>query len=290
MREVSDAGNANAADSLPMREVSKASNVNELPIELDGVRFDLQSAGLARCVHLASVTSTMDHAHALAGAGAPSGTLVVADVQTSGRGRGGKSWVSEAGQGLWCTLIERAPSPDALSVLSLRVGLAVADVAQPWCATAVQLKWPNDVLLRDHTGLAKLSGVLVEARWREAAVEWVGIGIGVNLRPPSPQGAPSPSHTFHPAYLTTPVSRAAFLTALMPRLRALAHMRGALSPAEHERWTSRDALRGQRCVQPGEGVVDGINPDGALRILAANGSVSVHRSGSLILSGETASC
>ncbi len=285
---------------------------------LDGVAFNVLAAQLTQCVHLASVTSTMDYAHALAAAGAPSGTLVVADVQTSGRGRGGKRWVSEAGQGLWCTLIERAPSTESLSVLSLRVGLVIAEVAQAWCAHPVQLKLPNHVLVRNEQRLAKLSGVLVEARWRESSVEWVAIGIGVNLRPPrrdasaDPAAAlaadpvaerateavaelaiaatTNPARKFEPAYLTAPVSRAAFLTALMPRLRAVAQLHGALTDAEHHAWTSRDAMRGQTCVQPEEGVVDGINHDGSLRIRTADGSISAHRSGSLILFGEPDTC
>ncbi len=260
---------------------------------IDGVPFDVTAAGLEQCVHLASVTSTMDHAHALAASGAPSGTLVVADVQTSGRGRGGKTWVSDAGRGLWCTLIERAPLPDALAVLSLRVGLAVADVAQPWSASPVMLKWPNDVLLSVDTGggiPAKLAGVLVEARWRDASVEWVAIGIGVNLRQPSDPTSGFGSTTFTPGYLREPVSRAGFLAALLPRLRRLAHMKGELSAEELSAWVSRDAMRGRACVLPDIGVVDGINADGALRILKPDGQVSTHRSGSLILSGEPVTC
>jgi BirA family biotin operon repressor/biotin-[acetyl-CoA-carboxylase] ligase len=257
---------------------------------LDGAPFYPRAAHLTRCVHLPSVTSTMDHAHELAAAGAHSGTLVLADVQTSGRGRAGKTWVSEAGQGLWCTLIERAPSVEALSVLSLRVGLAVAEVAEQWCTLPVQLKWPNDVLVREEAGLSKLCGVLVEARWRETAVEWVAIGIGVNLRCPVQRTAARDADIFRAAYLTSPVSRAEVLTQLMPRVREACCMGGVLSDAEHRAWSARDATRGQTCVQPDVGVVDGIDNDGALRVLTANGSVRTHRSGSLILSGEPASC
>lgn len=264
---------------------------NDGVVPIDGVPFDVRAAQLTQCVHVATVTSTMDHAHALAAAAAPSGTLVVADVQTSGRGRGGKTWVSESGQGLWCTLIERDVSPDALAVLSLRAGLAVAEVSEPWCALPVQLKWPNDVLLRDDARLLKLSGILVEARWREAAtVDWVAIGVGVNLRLPSAFSVPVGEHGFQPGCLTSRVSRAEFLSALMPRLRAVARLCGELSVDEHQRWTSRDAVRGMRCVQPEAGVLDGINHDGALRIIPPNGGVTAHRSGSLILSGESATC
>ena len=73
-------------------------------------------------VHVSELPSTMDHAHLLAAQGAEPGTVVVADVQSAGRGRSGKSWVSEAGAGLWFTLIERDVHPDSLAVLSLRVG------------------------------------------------------------------------------------------------------------------------------------------------------------------------
>jgi BirA family biotin operon repressor/biotin-[acetyl-CoA-carboxylase] ligase len=152
-----------------------------------GTRFDgatedalAKLLELPRVELLESTTSTLDVAHRIAAQGAPAGTLVIANEQTAGRGRGGKTWQSSPGAGLWLTLIERPDEPSGLGVLSLRVGLAAAEALDRFAAEPIRLKWPNDLYVDD----GKLAGVLVEARWREQAVEWVAIGLGVNVRAP----------------------------------------------------------------------------------------------------------
>ncbi len=262
---------------------------------LDGRSLDLDVAHIHSVVHLDELPSTMDHAHLLAGQGAESGTIVVADVQSAGRGRSGKSWVSEAGAGLWFTLIEREVRPESLGVLSLRAGLAIAEVCAPWCDGDVLLKWPNDVLVRElptvvgdlpnlsesrsaRSALSKLAGVLVEARWRDAAVDWVAIGVGLNLRAPSGSTAGTRA-----AGLTRPVSRPDVLMSLVPRLREASRGGGALSDSELAAWSARDATRGCRSIEPAVGVLDGVARDGSLRVVLADGSVSTCRTGSLVL-------
>ena len=91
-------------------------------------------------------------ARRLAAGGAPHGTLVTTAEQTAGRGRQGRSWVTPRGAAVLASLVLRRPDP----LLSLRGGLAVADVAGP----AARVKWPNDVLVDAR----KLAGVLAEGR------------------------------------------------------------------------------------------------------------------------------
>ena len=129
---------------------------------------------------LDTTTSTLDVAHRLASTGAPSGTLILANEQTAGRGREGKSWQSSAGAGLWLTLIERPKDTSGLGVLSLRVGLVAAEALDRFAAEPIRLKWPNDL----YIDRGKVAGILVEARWRQSVVEWVAIGLGVNVRVP----------------------------------------------------------------------------------------------------------
>jgi BirA family biotin operon repressor/biotin-[acetyl-CoA-carboxylase] ligase len=249
---------------------------------LDGVSLHLDHAQIARFVHVPAVASTMDLAHELAAGGAPSGTVVVADVQTAGRGRSGKAWQSRAGEGLWCTVLERVPSVAALDVLSLRVGLAVLECAQPMCNHRLGLKWPNDVVVRDDMErgvLRKLAGVLIEARWRDAQVEWVAIGIGLNLR--DAPDSRSASTSFSRAALRDDVHRVELLEALIPAVRSAAQCDG---------WNEVDAMVGRQCVSPGEGVVIGVESDGALSVRAHDGVITRHRSGSLILREENAAC
>jgi BirA family biotin operon repressor/biotin-[acetyl-CoA-carboxylase] ligase len=217
-----------------------------------------------------STTSTLDVAHRLAGQGAPAGTLVLADEQTAGRGRGGKSWMSVAGSGIWLTVIERPSDSSGLGVLSLRVGMAVAAALDRFAAEPIRLKWPNDL----YIDRGKIAGILVEARWREQVVEWVAIGIGVNVA--------RPDNLENAAGLETGTSRIEVLSDLVPAVRLAAAAAGPLTPSELEEYNARDLARGKSCVQPALGRVAGITPAGELLVALAD-SVASFRSGSLVL-------
>jgi BirA family transcriptional regulator, biotin operon repressor / biotin---[acetyl-CoA-carboxylase] ligase len=225
--------------------------------------------GLPRVESFATVGSTLDVAHAVAAAGAPAGTLVLADEQTAGRGRGGRRWASEPGAGIWLTLVERPTDAAAIEVLSLRVGLAAAEALEPFAAGPIRLKWPNDL----HVGERKLAGILCEARWREERPEWVAIGFGVNVRSPDALAA---------AGLDRARSRLAVLESLVPALRRAAARAGPLSVAEREAFAARDLAAGRQLVAPGEGVARGIDADGALIIDTPRGRER-YRAGSLLL-------
>ena len=215
------------------------------------------------------VGSTMDEAHALAAEGAAAGTLVLADRQASGRGRGGKRWSSPS-RGVWFTLIERPADVSALDVLSLRAGLAAARALDAFAAEPIRLKWPNDLYVDN----AKLAGILVEARWRGEHLDWVAVGVGVNLEvPPDQVGA---------AALEPGTSRVQVVCGLLPELRAAAAMTGTLTPAEMEEYAARDLARGRMCAAPARGRVAGITPGGELLVEIAD-SITRVRAGSLIL-------
>jgi BirA family biotin operon repressor/biotin-[acetyl-CoA-carboxylase] ligase len=244
------------------------------------VRYDGRTAAelaraldLPRVVVLERVSSTMDVAHTLAGesgGGAPGGTLVLAEQQTAGRGRAGRQWASEPGSGIWLTLLERPGDPSAVAWLALRLGLRAAPVLDRWAPDRVQLKWPNDLYARG----GKLGGILVEARWRDRQLDWVAIGLGLNLR--VPVGVPGA------AALEPGVARLDVLAELVPALRAAAAARGALSEAERSAYAERDLARGRRCREPGPGIVQGIDAEGALIVRTPTGDIT-YRSGSLIL-------
>jgi BirA family transcriptional regulator, biotin operon repressor / biotin---[acetyl-CoA-carboxylase] ligase len=229
---------------------------------------------LPRVVLYESIGSTLDAAHALAEQGAPAGTLILADAQTSGRGRMGRSWRSEPGAGIWMTLIERPRDLAALAVLSLRVGLALAPVLEPFAAGAICLKWPNDIYVGDR----KLAGILTEARWRDAMPEWVAIGIGINGRAPSAE----PRATG----LRTGVSRLDVLAAVLPAVRTAAALANHLSDEECGAFADRHVATGRACAEPRQGIVRGIDASGALLIDVPSGVVAV-RAGSLVLTEDT---
>jgi BirA family transcriptional regulator, biotin operon repressor / biotin---[acetyl-CoA-carboxylase] ligase len=238
--------------------------------------FGSAGEALARALELprveahASLSSTMDEAHALAAGGAAAGTLVLAELQTAGRGRSGKRWISEPRAGIWATIIERPRDASGLDVLSLRVGLNLAKVLTRWTPSTVQLKWPNDLFV----GGCKLAGVLIEARWRDQRPDWVAIGIGINLVVPADQ----PDAT---ALVLADAKDV--LGEMVPALRAAAFATGPLSERELNDFAARDVTRDRRLLAPAAGLARGITADGAL-LIESNGAVTSYRAGSLVLS------
>ncbi|HEY3286548.1 MAG TPA: biotin--[acetyl-CoA-carboxylase] ligase [Gemmatimonadaceae bacterium] len=229
--------------------------------------------GLPACEVHARVESTMDVAHAAADRGAPAGTLIIADEQSTGRGRGGRRWSSRPGDGLWMTLIERPRSPQGLEVLSLRIGLHLAEALDSLAGEPVRLKWPNDL----HLAGGKLAGILIEARWRDQRVEWVAIGVGLNVLP----AADVPLS----AGLAPGTTRLQALAAAVPAMRAAAAVEHSLTAEELARYRRRDLGVGRRIIEPAVGVVVGVGATGDLIVDTAAGSVSC-RAGSLVFAED----
>ena len=207
---------------------------------------------------LAETDSTQNVAHALAEGGAPSGTVVVADSQRAGRGRMGRTWRSEPGGGVWCTVIER-PQADALDVLSLRVGLYLAELLDGLAGETVHVKWPNDLMIRS----LKLGGILVEARWLGRSLEWAAVGVGINVK--------EPSGVSDATGLGATVRRTDVLAAIVRAVRSAAARRGSLDPNELRRFAGRDALVGRHIVLPLAGKVVGVTPAGELSVAGSHG-------------------
>ena len=217
----------------------------------------------------------MDDAHGVASVGAPAGTVVLADRQAAGRGRNGRRWASESGQGIWMTILERPNDPNAVDVLSIRVGLRAAKALDRFAASSVGLKWPNDLFIGD----GKVAGILIEARWRANRIDWVAIGIGVNVR--EPRGVASA------VALSDGVERVQVLEELVPAIRSAAAARGALTASELSAFADRDVARGRACVEPAPGEVQGINERGEL-LVATRSGVRAFRDGSLTFAGAPA--
>ncbi len=226
--------------------------------------------GLPRVELLEETRSTLDIAHRLAADGARGGTLVLADRQTEGRGRSGSRWLSAAGAGLWITLIERPADSSGLGVLSLRVGIRLARALDLFAAEPIRLKWPNDL----YVSGGKVAGILIEARWRQQQLEWVAIGIGINVA--------APADVPRAAGLDPGTRRVEVLAELMPGLRQAAARTGELTAREVIEFDTRDLARGHRCIEPAQGTVQGITASGELLVALAD-TVARFRSGSLVL-------
>ena len=219
--------------------------------------------------------STNDDARALALAGAPEGTVVVAAAQTAGRGRLGRAWDSPTG-GVYLSAVLRPPiAPVALASLSLVVGLGVAEALEGLGA-APRLKWPNDVVLAG----GKVAGILLEMSAEADRVEWVVAGVGINVESP---GGDAPSGAAYLAAdipeMSRPVVAAALLDGIAGAYRRLlaggfASLRGS--------WNDRDALSGADVeVRNAEGTriasgrAQGVDAEGRLLVTSPTGTVSV---------------
>lgn len=125
-----------------------------------------------------SVSSTNDWAKQMANAGAPEGTLALAETQESGRGRRGRGWSSPPGENLYMSLILRPDiCPEHASRLTLVMGLSVAQAAERILGLPARIKWPNDVVLNGK----KICGILTEMSASMEGVHFVVIGTGINV-------------------------------------------------------------------------------------------------------------
>ena len=122
--------------------------------------------------------TTNDRIRELAQQGTEEGALAVADLQTAGRGRRGRSWDGPAGGGIWMSLLLRPQlAPAKASVLTLLAGLAIRRAIEDVTGLSPVIKWPNDVML----GGKKLSGILTEMDCEMDAIHFVTVGMGINV-------------------------------------------------------------------------------------------------------------
>jgi len=124
------------------------------------------------------IDSTNLQAWRLAGEGAPEGTAVVADTQIRGRGRLNRSWISPPGANIYASVVLRPRiEPAAAPQLTLTAGVAVAELLSGRIPDGVKIKWPNDILIAGK----KVCGILTEMKSTAAAVDFVILGIGINV-------------------------------------------------------------------------------------------------------------
>lgn len=224
---------------------------------------------------LDEIDSTNAEARRRAEAGASGPLWITAERQTAGRGRRGRAW--ETGEGnLAATLLFTTSKPPAEAAqVSFVAALAVADLAGAYVpASLVSLKWPNDPLIAGK----KASGILVESGPSPNGRLWIAVGIGVNLAS-APVAAERPATTFAAHMIAPPPKPLEALTQLaqaFERWRALWDSAGF--PAIADAWTARAHGLGQPCTarlgsETVEGVAEGLEPDGSLRLRLADGGI-----------------
>ena len=246
--------------------------------------------------YYATTGSSNDEAARWAAAGAEDGSLVVANEQTAGRGRGDRRWTTVAGAGLAFSMIvyPKHHGPYIVPRRTAIGALAVRDALQHQYGLTAQIKWPNDILLNRK----KVAGILTENYWSGDDLIAVILGFGINITPRAVNGTALADHKFSfPAtcvedVLGQPVDRIELLHAILSEFVA---WRPRISSPEflHE-WEASLAFRGEWVqIVSGESVgknglpvslehtpasieegkVLGLSPDGALKLLTRGGEV-----------------
>lgn len=238
--------------------------VDDIPANVLARRWGVPQCGVFR-----TLTSSLDAIHDVAAQGAPAGTVVVVEEQTAGRGRDGRTWRSPIG-GVWLGMLLRPPVP-VQGALSLRVGLVLADVVDDLIGRGAptRLKWPNDVLVHDR----KIAGILCEGRWQGETLQWLGVGIGVNVANDIPAELAGRAIALHE--LLPDVRRIDVLDRLIPALVPLTTHHAPLTESECTAFARRDWLRGRQIRAPISGRAAGVRPDGALLVDTGAGTTMV---------------
>lgn len=226
-----------------------------------------------RVVYRRSVGSTNELAGELAAAGAEEGTLVLADEQTAGRGRLGRSWLAPAGSSLLLSLLFRPSwTPPQAVRLTMICSLAAAEAIEEQTGLHVNLKWPNDVMIDGK----KVGGVLTELSVIGGVLDYavVGVGLNVNFDPSlTPQLSDSATSLLRES--GRPVSRLSLLAALLGQVESN-YGRALAGWMPHQAWSARLETLGRwvQVVTPNgqeEGLAETVDADGALLIRRSDG-------------------
>ena len=236
----------------------------------------LETHDLARTVHaFDTLPSTSELAFRLAGEGAEHGELVVAETQTAGRGRRGRSWASPPGKNLYVSLVLRPElPPQRAPELTLLAAVAVAETLRGEGVEA-SIKWPNDV----QVGGKKIAGILTELSAEADRVHFVVLGIGVNLNAAPSDFPPEVGEMATSVFrvLGRRVNRAAFVARLMKVLEQWldTHEEQGFGPVR-ARWRALSSTLGLEVLVKTErrelrGLAEDIDSDGALLLRTDDG-------------------
>ncbi|HEY6765058.1 MAG TPA: biotin--[acetyl-CoA-carboxylase] ligase [Candidatus Sulfotelmatobacter sp.] len=232
--------------------------------------------------HFYKIGSTNTEAMKAAAEGAPEGTVFLAEEQTAGRGRGANTWDSQRSTGIYCSIILRPELPPSeILILSLVIGLAVhAAMQEIESRIALDLKWPNDVLI----GGRKVCGILTEMNSEPTRVRYIVAGIGINVNQ-----AAFPAELEHVATSLrmetgSEWSRVELAAALLKSLHGeyaqLIAQSGSRESilrrfAERSSWVQGKNVRIEETFLPQQGTTTGLDERGFLRLQTSKGIETV---------------
>jgi len=242
-----------------------------------GIQHHLKASGLGwNIIHLPVTDSTNDVAKSAAQDGAEEGLVVLADRQTAGRGRMGRTWHGSGGSLLMSLLLRPSFPPSRIFALTMLSATAIREAVCNVCGLRCDLKWPNDLLLRGK----KLGGILTEASFRGEQIDYAIVGIGLNINldvreyPDISDIATSLS-----AELGRPLDRGEFLGEILGQI-AIRYgwaQRGELNLI-HQEWRSALAHLGRSVsvVDRGQvlqGIAEDVDTEGTLIVRRRDGAL-----------------
>jgi BirA family biotin operon repressor/biotin-[acetyl-CoA-carboxylase] ligase len=223
-----------------------------------------------------TLVSTNTEAAAQARKGAPEGLCVVADEQTGGKGRHGRTWTSGKGSGVYMSLVLR-PNVESkyLPLITLAAAVVIYDVLLKGFLIDPDIKWPNDILV----GGKKICGILAEAVETHEGISVV-LGIGINLDTPH-----DPSATSIRAETSFPTTRDKLVEVVLHDLSKLYELLIESPASIIGMWTERSSYASGMDVRimlstgTIEGTTDGLDETGGLRVKVSDGSETVVHAG-----------
>jgi BirA family transcriptional regulator, biotin operon repressor / biotin---[acetyl-CoA-carboxylase] ligase len=264
-----------APDAYQKKETGPAN----LPLQVHQIQDGLATSRLGHKIHyFSALDSTNSCARQLAEQGAEEGEIVIAESQNHGRGRLGRPWASPPYLNLYFSVVLRPKLPpmDAPQI-TLMAAVALADAVASFIPVVPVIKWPNDILVRGR----KLAGVLTESSGDSTRIEFVILGIGVNLNYPCslmPEAIRQRATSI--VELTQKnVSREAFVRRLIQDLdRCYGELEeGGFDPLA-TRWEARFGFRGKK-----------VRVDMTDRVLIGRAK-GIDRDGALLLEDEMGEC
>ena len=241
-----------------------------------------------------SIDSTNKYAREKAEISRASGSVVLAEQQSAGRGRRGKSWISPFAANIYLSIVwDFEQGAQALEGLSLAVGVAVKRALNAQAVKGVQLKWPNDIYVEGK----KLGGILLEMIGDPAGQCSVIVGVGINVAMPKSQGSEidqewtdirSQLQNSSTAEVDSPSRNKLAADLISELVTLLRDFQVQGFSMYRDEWQAADAFFGQEAVistpkQSITGIVKGVDPNGALRLQLENGKIETFIGGELSL-------
>ncbi len=239
-----------------------------------------------KIVVLPNVDSTNDEVKRRAAAGEPEGLVVIAEHQSAGKGRFGRIWSSDSGGVYFTVLVRPELPPSDIASVTLAAGLAVCLAIREYTGLDAKIKWPNDIII----GRKKLCGILTEMSAQSDRIDFIAIGIGINV-----------NHTFFPEeikskatslYLETGerIDRNSFMRCVIKKLdTVLSSFFVSVSLDDEKLFEGLCATIGrsvtvQRNGEELSGIAEGITGSGEL-IINSDGKKTVIGSGEVTVQG-----